>query len=266
MFLFCVEGLSNYLDTAAEEGKIHGCRISLTAPYITHLLFADDSFLFFNATTTEAMHIKQILERYANESCQAVNFLKFGVFYSSNVRRDKQNEIFAILGVHNDITTSNYLGLPSLIGRSKKRVFGFLRDRITKRIDSWKSKPIPRAMKSISIKNVSQVMPSYSMTCFLLPKSLLQEIERMFNAYWWKSESSNSRGVRWLSWDALCDAKCKGGMGFKNLFGFNVALLGKHIWRCIQYLDLLVSRVMRARYFPTCHIPEASKGSKASFI
>lgn len=65
LFLFCVEGLSNSLDAAAEEGKIHGCRISPTAPEVTHLLFADDSFLFFKATNEEANHVKGILERYA---------------------------------------------------------------------------------------------------------------------------------------------------------------------------------------------------------
>lgn len=116
-------------------------------------------------------------------------------------------------------------------------MFGFLKERVTKRIDGGKEKPISRAGKSILIKNVAQALPSYCMTFFLLPKSLLQEIERMFNAYWWSSGSNSSKGVCWMSWDAMCDAKCRGGLGFKNLFGFNVALLGKHIWKCIQNLE-----------------------------
>lgn len=233
LFLFCVEGLSNMLDNAAEEGRIHGCRVSPNAPEITHLLFADDSFLFFKATTEEALHIKGILERYATISGQAVNFMKSGVFFSSNVRRDKREEISGILGVFNDITSSNYLGLPSLIGRSKKRVFGFLKERVTKRIDGWKAKPISRAGKSVLIKNVAQALPSYCITCFLLPKTLLQEIERLFNAYWWSSGSSSNKGIRWMAWDVMCDIKSRGGLGYKNLFGFNVAMLGKHIWKCI---------------------------------
>lgn len=121
---------------------------------------------FFKATVEEATQVKNILNNYAVYSGQVVNFLKSGVFYSSNVSRDKQQEISAILGVYNDIISSNYLGLPSLIGRSKKRVLGFLKDRVTKRIDGWKSKPISRAGKSILIRNVAQAMPSYCMTCF----------------------------------------------------------------------------------------------------
>lgn len=193
LFLFCVEGLSNLLDNATETGRIHGCRVSPQTPEITHLLFTDDSFLFFKTKVEEANYIERLLEKYAAESGQAVNFMKSCVFYNSNMRRDKQEEISAILGVHNNISASNYLGLPSLIGRSKKRVFGFLKDRVAKKISGWRFRPISRAGKSILIKNVAQALPSYYMTCFLLPKSLLQEIERMFNAYWWSSGSNNSK-------------------------------------------------------------------------
>lgn len=118
LFLLCVEGLSLSLKKAAGNGVIHGCCISPTAPSITHLLFADDSFLFFKATAEEANSIKQILHSYEMLSGQAVNFQKSAVFFSANVRRDKQEEIKNILGVSNDIGGGKYLGLPSLIGRS----------------------------------------------------------------------------------------------------------------------------------------------------
>lgn len=58
IFLFCVEGLSNLLDKANEEGRINGCRVSMGAPEITHLLFVDDSVFFFRATSEEATSVK----------------------------------------------------------------------------------------------------------------------------------------------------------------------------------------------------------------
>lgn len=134
------------------------------------------------------------------------------------------------------------------------------------KISGWRARPISRAGKSIFIKNVAQALPSYCMMCFLLPKSLLQEIERMLNAYWWNSGSNSSKRVRWMGCGAMCEPNCKGGQGFKSLYGFNVALLGKHVWKCIQKPDLLVSRVLKARYFPCVHVLEASKGIHASFI
>lgn len=61
-------------------------------------------------------------------------------------------------------------------------------------------------------------------------------------------------------------SKSRGGLGFKSLYGFNIALLGKHIWKCIEQPGLLVSRVLKARYFPDDHVLNATKGQGSSFI
>ena len=124
LFLLCVEGLSNMLDSASNNDSIHGCRISPLAPVISHLLFADDSFLFFKATLEETLVVKKLLNEYENLSGQSVNFSKSGVFFSSNVDQQKQQELREVLGVYNGIENTKYLGLPSLVGKSKKRVFG----------------------------------------------------------------------------------------------------------------------------------------------
>lgn len=110
--------------------------ISNPGPSITRLLFADDSFLFFKATSSEAASIKHILNTYENFSGQAVNYQKSAIFFSSNVRTDKQLEIKQILGVYVDIGDNKYLGLPSFIGRSKKIIFKYLKDRIFQRIQN----------------------------------------------------------------------------------------------------------------------------------
>lgn len=89
MFLLCNEGLSNSLDNAATNGLIHGCRVSQIAPDITHLLFADDSFLFFKASREETLQVKTLLGSYEKLPSQSINFQKLSVYYSSNVRHDK---------------------------------------------------------------------------------------------------------------------------------------------------------------------------------
>lgn len=96
-----------------------------------------------------------------------------GIFFSSNVRLDKQRELSEILEVTIALEDSKYLGLHSLIGRSKKRVFGFIEDKVWQRIQGWKAKSISKGGKLVLIKNVAQSIPSYCMSCFLLPKALL---------------------------------------------------------------------------------------------
>lgn len=128
LFLLCVEGLSKSLTEAVTANAISGWSICPTAPAISHLLFTDDSFLFFKASIEEAAMVKALLNEYELLSGQALNFQKSGVFFSANVRRDKQMEIEEVLGVYNDLGEGKYLGLPSLIVRSKKVVFNFLED------------------------------------------------------------------------------------------------------------------------------------------
>lgn len=207
----------------------------------------------------------EVLNQYEALSGQAVNFQKSAIFFSSNVRRDKQSQIKEILQVHNDIGTSKYLGLPSLVGKSKKTVFNYLKDRIWSKIQNWNTKLLSRAGKAVLLRNVAQTIPAYTMSCFLIPKSLCQELERMMNAYWWNSSSANSKGIKWLSWTRMSMSKKKGGMGFRDLHGFNLALLGKQCWNLVKYPDTLVTRVLKARYYPSCSLLQAGRTGGCSF-
>ncbi|KAL8148089.1 hypothetical protein AgCh_005434 [Apium graveolens] len=65
------DGLSNDLNDASSAGETRGWKISPTTPIMSHLLFADDSFLFFQASTEEATNIKRLLGKY--EECSGRN-------------------------------------------------------------------------------------------------------------------------------------------------------------------------------------------------
>lgn len=69
----------------------------------------------------------------------------------------------------------------------------------------------------------------------------------MMNGYWWKSNSNNSKGIRWASWGNMSMAKSKGGLGIHDLHGFNLALLGKHVSNFVNNPQSLVARVYKAR-------------------
>lgn len=57
------------------------------------------------------------------------------------------------------------------------------------------------------------------------------------------------RSIHWLSWDKLTVHKFFGGMSFKDLITFNLAMLGKQGWKLQTQPDCLVSRISKARYF-----------------
>jgi hypothetical protein len=69
----------------------------------------------------------EILKTYEEASDQEINLTKSEVFYSRNISRAAQEDLSNIIGV-SMLGTEKYLGLPSMVGRSKnhslKTVFG----------------------------------------------------------------------------------------------------------------------------------------------
>lgn len=90
--------------------------------------------MFLKAKESEATTIKTLLNEYGMQFGEVMNYQKSGIFFSVNVRRDKLEVIQSIMEVSNDMHDSKYLGLPSLIGRSKKPVFNFLKDCVWRKI------------------------------------------------------------------------------------------------------------------------------------
>ena len=49
----------------------------------------------------------------------------------------------------------------------------------------------------------------------------------MLNLFWLGSNRQNGKGINWLRWEKLTMRKEYGGIGFRHLYGFNLAMLGK---------------------------------------
>ena len=102
------------------------------------------------------------------------------------------------------IDHEKYLGFPFCVGRNKKEILSFIKDKAWKRIQGWKRKLLSKGDKEILLKTVIQSVPMYMMQVFLLPISLCSKLERMMTSFWWGRNGSNSRGINWMSWDKLC--------------------------------------------------------------
>ena len=151
--------------------------ICTNAPTISHLLFTDDCFLFFKIDDNKVQVMKNILHTYELASGQAISLPKSEVFFSSVVPLSLKEIITNILGVRAVMGTGKYLGLPSMVGRSKEVTFGFIKDRIWHKINSWSSKCLSKDGREVVIKSVLQSIPSYIMSIFLLPNKLVDAIE-----------------------------------------------------------------------------------------
>uniref|UniRef100_A0A2N9F0P5 Reverse transcriptase domain-containing protein n=1 Tax=Fagus sylvatica TaxID=28930 RepID=A0A2N9F0P5_FAGSY len=130
------------------------------------------------------------------------------------------------------------------LNRSKKAAFNGIKDRVWQKINGWKEKLLSKAGREILIKAVAQSIPTYSMSCFKLPDSLCNELNSMASNFWW-GHKATGHNVHWMKWEKLCVSKEAGGLGFRDLKTFNLALLAKQGWRILQQPQSLVARVLQ---------------------
>jgi hypothetical protein len=81
LFLIAAEGLSCLLKSRSQSSELSGIKVVPTAPMVSHLLFADDSLLFFKANRESAAVVKDILQIYCDASGQQINVQKSSIHF-----------------------------------------------------------------------------------------------------------------------------------------------------------------------------------------
>uniref|UniRef100_A0A803MS15 Reverse transcriptase zinc-binding domain-containing protein n=1 Tax=Chenopodium quinoa TaxID=63459 RepID=A0A803MS15_CHEQI len=120
-----------------------------------------------------------------------------------------------------------YLGLPTVVGRSKKVITKGVKDKLWKKLQGWKG------------------------------MSLVAQ-------FWW-GQKQGERKIHWLSWKKLCKPKNEGGLGLRDPKLFNWALLGKQAWRLVLKSGTLIEQVLKGRYYPNSSFMEANVGVNPSY-
>ncbi|KAA3468761.1 reverse transcriptase [Gossypium australe] len=148
----CVKGFSALLDSAIQMGNLKGVKVCRGSPTATHLFFADDNIVFGDANEIGGLVLLDILRQYETVLGQKINLDKSQIFFSSNVSNNYCNQLVQMLRNENK---NSELGA-RLLSQGGKEVF---------------------------IKAVLQAIPTYSMSCFLLPKTLCTKLESIMSRF-----------------------------------------------------------------------------------
>lgn len=114
------------------------------------------------------------------------------------------------------------------------------------------------------IKLVVLAVPTFVMGYFKFPKTLCSELEQMVANFWWGQKEIESK-IHWVGWDKVCMSKFHGGLAFKNLSTFNLALLTKQGCKVLQDECSLPQKVNKAKNFPCTYFFESQLGHSPSY-
>ncbi|XP_048622970.1 uncharacterized protein LOC106363766 [Brassica napus] len=225
LFILCGEVLSGLCWKAELEGSMREIQVARGSPRVNHLMFADDTMMFCNSSAKCCLSLLQILSDYEKK--------EGGV--------------------------GKYLGLPEHFGRKKKDLFTSIVDRIRQRASNWSIRFLSRAGKLTMLKAVLTAIPTYAMSCFLLPLSLCSRIQSSLIRFWWY-KALDKKNRYWVVWGKLTKSKKAGGLGLRDIQLFNQALLAKIAWRILSSPSCLLARVLTGKYchnkiFLDAHVP-----------
>uniref|UniRef100_A0A803QGC3 RNase H type-1 domain-containing protein n=1 Tax=Cannabis sativa TaxID=3483 RepID=A0A803QGC3_CANSA len=104
-------------------------------------------------------------------------------------------------------------------------------------------------------------------------KTKTKDLELIATSYFQQLFTTSNKGIeledtlrRCVPNRKLCKLKEQGGMGFRNMEDFNKALLAKQGWKILTYPDCLLSKILKALYFPKESFLVAKPGHYGSSI
>ena len=124
-----------------------------------------------------------------------------------------------------------YLGVPVSGSRLHISDWRPLVEKIDKRLDGWKGGTLSLGGRITLLNACLSSMPLYSMSMYLLPKSVVRKIEG--NIIWW----NRLRYAKLKKW----------GLGIKDLRKMNISLLCKWWWR-LEKGEGLWQEIVKKKY------------------
>ncbi|KAL5560287.1 hypothetical protein UlMin_036498 [Ulmus minor] len=161
------------------DNKLHELNFDRGALTVSHLLFADDSFIFMDANKEDARVLCDVLKFYGDASSQLVNFDKSEVYFGKDVPNSIRDEVIDFLQVNQVDCHEKYLGFPTFAGRCKEYIFLFIKNRVWNKLGGWNGTGFSAAGKEILLNVVVQAIPIYAMACFKLSKQLINDLHRL---------------------------------------------------------------------------------------
>ena len=126
-----------------------------------------------------------------------------------------------------------YLGVPVGCSMTRCTNWNTVVKKFSSKLCSWKARLLSVGGRLSLIKSVLGNLPTYYMSIYTMPVSIRRQLESMRNKFFIGGDVGDKK-MTWIKWDKCLASKKDGGLGIGSIFGLNIALLFKWIWRFLN--------------------------------
>lgn len=141
----------------------------------------------------------------------------------------------------------SYLGIRIGGLRGRKNEWQEVVQKVRSRLKKWEGRKISIEGRVTLINSVLSSIPTYFISMYKVPKAIIKEFIKLQRNFLWGGGVDDKK-LAWISWHDICKEKEAGGLGVKDLELFNMALLGKWIWRYLNNDSSLWAKVIHSRW------------------
>ena len=226
---------------------------------LSHVIFTDDIFLFCKGDLSSIHLLLSSVLSFSRMSGLTLNRNKSFGYYcnvADNVIDVTQNQF----GIQRGSLPIVYLGLPLVTGRLNPQLCCSLIQKISAKIDLWTVRSLRYSGRLQLLKSVLQGIQGYWSLHLFLPKNVLKKLQSLFAKFLWGGTISGKCHYK-VAWVDCCKNKDEGGLGIRDIFEWNRAVVLLQIWRLTQpnpssVWNLWVhSCLLKRKFFWTAKIP-----------
>lgn len=137
--------------------------------------------------------------------------------------------------------SSQILGVPLCPTKWKAGECAAILRMIYLKLHHWSNRHLSFVGKTQLIQSVLMGLRAFWMSIFLLPKSVISEIDHLCRKILWGASNANENRskLHFTRWDQVCLPKQFGGLDFKEGTKWNMVLLAKYLWAVSSKQDIL---------------------------
>ncbi|XP_074283015.1 uncharacterized protein LOC141607562 [Silene latifolia] len=210
LFVICMEMLSRLLRSLPRHEGVsyHPKCVQLN---LTHLIFADDLLVFTRGDLPSVKAVADCLALFDDLSGLQANPAKTSLYFGG-VNQNVKKLILESTGL---LRGSSYS-------------------------DTWGSLFLMQG-KSNLINSVIFGLNNFWGASVLLPKGIIKKLDKLCKDFLWGIEDGHRRHV-FMSWKAICQPRREGGIGIKEILGWNCAQMMKWILKLMYTPECLWSK------------------------